>query len=42
VFLFSGTIRSNIAFGRPNASLDEIKAAAKMARIDDFIESLPE
>jgi ATP-binding cassette subfamily B multidrug efflux pump len=42
VFLFSGTIRSNIAFGRPDASMDEIKAAAKMARIDDFIESLPE
>jgi len=42
VFLFSGTIRSNIAFGRPDASLDEVKAAAKMARIDDFIESLPE
>lgn len=42
VFLFSGTIRSNIAFGRPDASMDEVKAAAKMARIDDFIESLPE
>jgi ABC-type multidrug transport system fused ATPase/permease subunit len=42
VFLFSGTIKSNIAFGRPDASMDEIKQAAKMARIDDFIESLPE
>jgi ATP-binding cassette subfamily B protein len=42
VFLFSGTIRSNIAFGKGEATLDEVKAAAKSARIDDFIESLPE
>jgi ATP-binding cassette subfamily B protein len=42
VFLFSGTIRSNIAFGKSDATLDEVKAAAKSARIDDFIESLPE
>jgi len=42
VFLFSGTIRSNIAFGRDDASLDEIKAVAKMAKIDDFIETLPD
>jgi ATP-binding cassette subfamily B protein len=42
VFLFSGTIRSNIAFGKDDATLDEVKAAAKSARIDDFIESLPE
>jgi ABC-type multidrug transport system fused ATPase/permease subunit len=41
VFLFSGTIRENIAFGKPNASLDEIVRAAKAARIHDFIESLP-
>ena len=42
VFLFSGTIRSNIAFGKDEATLDEVKAAAKSARIDDFIESLPD
>jgi ATP-binding cassette, subfamily B, multidrug efflux pump len=41
VFLFSGTIKSNIAFGKGDATLDEVKAAAKSARIDDFIESLP-
>ena len=41
VFLFSGTIRENIAFGRPDASMDEIVQAAKSARIHDFIESLP-
>jgi len=41
VFLFSGTIRENIAFGKPDASMDEIVQAAKSARIHDFIESLP-
>ncbi len=41
VFLFSGTMRENIAFGKPNASMDEIVQAAKSARIHDFIESLP-
>ena len=42
VFLFSGTIGSNIAFGKNDATLAEVKAAAKSARIDDFIESLPD
>jgi ATP-binding cassette subfamily B multidrug efflux pump len=41
VFLFSGTIRENIAFGKPDASIGEIVQAAKAARIHDFIESLP-
>jgi ATP-binding cassette, subfamily B, multidrug efflux pump len=41
VFLFSGTIRSNIAFGKPKATLNEIKTAARAAHIDDFIEELP-
>lgn len=41
VFLFSGTIRENIAFGKPDASMDEIVKAAKSARIHEFIESLP-
>ena len=42
VFLFSGTIKTNIAFGRPDATRDEVIAAAKLARIHDFIETLPE
>ena len=41
VFLFLGTIRDNIAYGRPEASQEEIEAAAKAARIHDFIMSLP-
>jgi ABC-type multidrug transport system fused ATPase/permease subunit len=41
VFLFSGTIKENIAFGKPDASMEEIIQAAKAARIHDFIESLP-
>jgi ABC-type multidrug transport system fused ATPase/permease subunit len=42
VFIFTGTLKDNIAFGRPNASMEEIESAAKMARIHDFIKSLPE
>jgi len=42
VFIFSGTIRDNIAFGKPDASLDEVAAAAKLARIHDFVETLPD
>ncbi|MCJ7632240.1 ABC transporter ATP-binding protein/permease [Candidatus Bathyarchaeota archaeon] len=42
VFLFAGTIRDNVAFGRPDASMDEIRSAAKLAQIHDFIETLPE
>lgn len=42
VFIFTGTLRDNIAFGKPDASVEEIKSAAKLARIHDFIESLPE
>ena len=41
VFLFTGTIKENIAFGKRDASMEEIVQAAKMARIHDFIESLP-
>ena len=40
--LFSGTVRENIAFGRPDASMDEIIAAAKAAEAHDFIMSFPE
>ncbi len=40
--LFSGTMRDNIAYGLPNASLDKIIAAAKAAQIHDFIADLPD
>ena len=40
--LFSGTIRDNIAFGRPDASQAEVEAAAKAAAAHDFILSFPE
>ena len=41
-FLFAGSIRDNIAFGRPEATLDEVRAAARAVGADDFIEALPE
>ena len=40
--LFSGTIRENIAFGKPEASQAEIEAAARAAQAHDFIMSFPE
>jgi ATP-binding cassette subfamily B protein len=40
--LFTGTIRDNIAFGRPDASDEEITAAAKAAAAHDFIMSFPD
>ena len=40
--LFKDTIEENIRYGRENATLDEIKAAAKFANADEFIERLPE
>ncbi len=42
VYLFSGSVRDNIAYGRPDATEDEIVAAAKSANIHDFILTLPE
>jgi ABC-type multidrug transport system fused ATPase/permease subunit len=42
VILFSGTIRENISYGKPNASEDEIRAAAQQANALDFIESFPQ
>jgi ATP-binding cassette subfamily B protein len=42
VFIFTGTIRDNIAFGRPDASTEEIVSVAKLARIHDFIDTLPQ
>jgi ATP-binding cassette subfamily B protein len=41
-FLFSGSVRENIAFGRPEATLDEIEAAAAAVGASEFIEALPE
>jgi ATP-binding cassette subfamily B protein len=41
-FLFSGTVRENIAFGRPTASLEEIEAAARAVGAGDFIAALPQ
>ncbi|RLE87983.1 MAG: ABC transporter ATP-binding protein [Thermoprotei archaeon] len=41
IFLFPSSIKDNIAYGKPTASLEEIMKVAKMARIHDFISSLP-
>jgi subfamily B ATP-binding cassette protein MsbA len=40
-FLFDGTIADNVAFGRPDASDASIEAACRLARVDEFIASLP-
>ncbi len=40
--LFSGTIRENIAFGKPEATIEEIESAAKAAAAHDFIMSFPD
>jgi len=42
VLLFGGSIRENIAYGRPGATEDEVIAAAKKANAHDFITQLPE
>jgi ABC-type multidrug transport system fused ATPase/permease subunit len=42
VFIFTGTLKDNITFSKPDASMEEIESATKMARIHDFITSLPE
>lgn len=42
IFLFSKSVAENIAFGKPNATLDEIVMAAKKAQANGFIEELPE
>jgi ATP-binding cassette subfamily B protein len=41
-FLFSISIRDNIAYGRPDASIEDIEAAARAANADEFIVRLPE
>ncbi|MDF1750744.1 MAG: ABC transporter ATP-binding protein/permease [Alphaproteobacteria bacterium] len=40
--LFNDTVEYNIAYGRPSASVEEVREAAKLARIHDLIESLPD
>ena len=40
--LFSGTIQENIAFGRPDAALEEVVAAAKSAQAHEFIMAMPD
>ena len=42
VFLFSDTIEGNIAYGRPDCSFEQVKAAAVMADANHFISALPE
>ena len=42
VYLFCGSIKENIAYGKPDASMEEIVDAAKKANIHDFILSLPD
>jgi len=41
-WLFHGTIRENIAYGREGATEEEIQAAARAARVDHFVHTLPE
>jgi ATP-binding cassette, subfamily B, multidrug efflux pump len=41
-WLFAGTIRSNIAYGRPEATGEDIIAAAEAAYVDDFVRTLPD
>ncbi len=42
MLLFSGTVRDNIAWGREEATMEEVRAAARQAQIADTIESLPQ
>ncbi|WP_084211492.1 ABC transporter ATP-binding protein [Pseudonocardia acaciae] len=41
-FLFSDTIRANIAYGRPDATDEEVCAAARAAQVEEFVEHLPD
>jgi ATP-binding cassette subfamily B protein len=41
-FIFSGTVRENIALGRPGATPDEVIRAARAAGLDEFIAGLPQ
>jgi ABC-type multidrug transport system fused ATPase/permease subunit len=39
--LFAGTVRENIAYGRPDASAEDVRAAARAANADEFVATLP-
>jgi subfamily B ATP-binding cassette protein MsbA len=41
-FLFDGTIRENVAFSRPDATDEQVLAACRLARVDEFAESFPD
>lgn len=41
-WLFGGTVAENIAYGKPDATMEEIKAAAKAAKVDYFIRTMPQ
>ena len=41
-WLFSGTVRDNVAYGKENATQEEIEEACKRAHVDSFIRSLPD
>jgi ATP-binding cassette subfamily B protein len=41
-FIFSGTLRENIGYARPDASLQDVEAAARVAQAHDFIAALPD
>ncbi len=41
-FLFSDTVRANIAYGRPDATMEQVIAAAEAAEADEFIRDLPQ
>ncbi len=42
VYLFCGTVKENIAYGKPDATMEEIMEAARKANIHEFIEALPD
>lgn len=42
VFLFQGTVRENVAYGRPDASQDDVEAACGLAEADGFVRELPQ
>jgi ABC-type multidrug transport system fused ATPase/permease subunit len=42
IFLFSGTVRDNIAYGALDASIEQIEAVAKAAQFHDFVQTLPD
>jgi subfamily B ATP-binding cassette protein MsbA len=41
-FLFDGTVRENVGYSRPDASLEEIRAVSRIAHCDEFVEKFPE